>query len=102
MAVRLSALRAGRPSSPGLFLVLISVRCEVDARAVVRLEGLGKLKKSTSSGIRSRELPACSVVPQPTTLPRTLLLCNAVHDMSYYFQYKTRILHILPFSPLKH
>jgi hypothetical protein len=37
----------------------------------VRLEGLGKLKKSTSSGIRSRDLPACSVVPQPTTLPRT-------------------------------
>jgi hypothetical protein len=37
----------------------------------VRLEGLGKLKKSTSSGIRSRDLPACSVVPQSTTLPRT-------------------------------
>jgi hypothetical protein len=37
----------------------------------VRLEGLGKLKKSTSSGIRSRDLPACSVVPQPATLPRT-------------------------------
>jgi hypothetical protein len=32
----------------------------------MRLEGLGKLKNSmTSSGIE----PACSIVPQPTTLP---------------------------------
>jgi hypothetical protein len=36
----------------------------------VRLEELGKLKKSTSSGIRTGDLPACSTVPQPTTLPR--------------------------------
>jgi hypothetical protein len=28
----------------------------------VRLEGLGKLKKSTSSGIRTGDLPACSIV----------------------------------------
>jgi hypothetical protein len=27
----------------------------------VRLEGLGKLKKSTSSGIRTGDLPVCSV-----------------------------------------
>jgi hypothetical protein len=33
----------------------------------VRLEGLGKLKKSISSGI---EPTTCSIVPQPTTLPR--------------------------------
>jgi hypothetical protein len=36
----------------------------------VRLEGLGKLKKPTSSGIRTGDLPVCSIVPQPTTLPR--------------------------------
>jgi hypothetical protein len=33
----------------------------------VQLEGLGKLKKSTSSGTRTGDLPACSIVPQPTT-----------------------------------
>jgi hypothetical protein len=35
----------------------------------VRLEGLGKLRKYTSSGTRTGDLPACSIVPQPTTLP---------------------------------
>jgi hypothetical protein len=51
MAVRLSALRAVHPLPPGRFLVLISVRGSVDPRAIVRLEGLGQLKKSTSSGL---------------------------------------------------
>jgi hypothetical protein len=39
---------------------------------MVRLEGLGKLKKkkSTLSGTRTGDLPACSIVPQPTMLPR--------------------------------
>jgi hypothetical protein len=36
----------------------------------VRLEGLGRLKKIHLIGIRTRDLPACSIVPQPTTLPR--------------------------------
>jgi hypothetical protein len=36
----------------------------------VRLEGLGKLKKNPLIGTRTCDLPACSIVPQPTTLPR--------------------------------
>jgi hypothetical protein len=48
--------------------------CWVDPRAIVRLEGLGKLKKSTSSGTRTGDLPACSLVPEPTTLPRNLFV----------------------------
>jgi hypothetical protein len=52
MAVRFSGPRAGRPSPPGRFLVLISVRGWVDPRAIVRLEELGQLKnRMTSSGI---------------------------------------------------
>jgi hypothetical protein len=52
MAVRLSALRAGRFLPP---------------RAIVRLEGL---KKSTLSGTWTGDFPVCSIVLQPTTLPR--------------------------------
>jgi hypothetical protein len=33
-------------------------------------EGLGKLKKISLIGTRTRDLPACSIVPQPTTLSR--------------------------------
>jgi hypothetical protein len=70
MAVRLSALRVGRPLLPGRFLVLISVRVRVDLRVIVRLEGLSKLKESNDLiGSRIRDFPACSIVPQPTTLP---------------------------------
>jgi hypothetical protein len=36
----------------------------------MRLEGLGKLKFNDISGNRTHDVPACSIVPQPTTLPR--------------------------------
>jgi hypothetical protein len=37
----------------------------------MKLEGLGQLKKSNNfMGNQTRDLPACSTVPQPTTLPR--------------------------------
>jgi hypothetical protein len=71
MVVRLSAPRASRPLPPWRFLVFISVRGWVDSRAIVRLKGLSQLKKSSDIiGIWTRDLPACSIVPQPTTLPR--------------------------------
>jgi hypothetical protein len=71
MAVRLSALSTGSPLPPGKFLVLISVRGWVDLRVIVRLEGLGQLEKSNNLiGDRTRDLPACSKVPQTNTLPR--------------------------------
>jgi hypothetical protein len=60
------------PTPPGRFLVPISVRGWDDPRVIVLLEGLGQLKKSSDLiGNRTRDLPACSMVPQPTTLPRT-------------------------------
>jgi hypothetical protein len=47
------------------------LRAWVDTRAIVRLEGLGKLKKSIDlNGNGNRDLSACSVAPKPTTLPR--------------------------------
>jgi hypothetical protein len=38
---------------------------------MVRLEGIGKLNKfSNFIGTQTREFPACSITPQPSTLPR--------------------------------
>jgi hypothetical protein len=70
MAARLSALSAGRFLLPGRFLAFISIRGWVVHRAMVQLEGLGKLKTCTSSGTRTGDIPACSTLPQPTMLPR--------------------------------
>jgi hypothetical protein len=69
----LTQLVCGGPIPPGRFLVLISVGGWVDPRSIVRLEGIGQLKKIHRIGNRTRDLPACSTVPQPRHLKVTKL-----------------------------
>jgi hypothetical protein len=71
MAVRLSALRAGRPlpprNLPGTHFCSRLSRTQGHSAA----GGIRSVEKSNYIiGIRSRDFPACSIVPQPTTLPR--------------------------------
>jgi hypothetical protein len=65
----MSTLRADSTLPPKRFLVLISVRSWVNPRNIVRLEGIGKMEKPNDLiENRIRDLPSCSIAPQPTTL----------------------------------
>jgi hypothetical protein len=57
--------------TPGRFLALISVRGWVDPRGHGAAGRIRLIEKSNDFiGIRTRDLPARSILPQPTTLPR--------------------------------
>jgi hypothetical protein len=76
MAVRLSALRTPRALLPRniifLLLVLISVRGRVNPRVYCGWKDQLNCKKITELiGTQTSYLPACSIVPQHSTLPRT-------------------------------
>jgi hypothetical protein len=84
MAVRLSALRAGRPLPPRkipgthLYEWLSRPQGHSAAGIIMPIE-----KSSDLIGNRTRHLPACSIVPQPPTLPRAPIILNVRHILSY-------------------
>jgi hypothetical protein len=76
MAVR-SDLRASRPLPAGRFLVLISVRRWVDPRDHSAAGWISSTEKSNDLiGNRTRDLPACSIVPSHKTLQMQYVMGN--------------------------
>jgi hypothetical protein len=66
MAVRLSALRAGRPLTAGRSWY--SFLLETESTPGSKCGWIRSIEKSNDIGIRTRDLPACSIAPQPITL----------------------------------
>ena len=71
--VRLSNLRTGRLYPQEILLVLISVRGSVDPQGYSAARRIMSMKNSNDTiGNRTRDLPTCSAVPQPTAPPRAV------------------------------
>jgi hypothetical protein len=68
MAVRLSALRAGRPLPQAESWCSFLLEAESSPGTAERIKTIAKSNDLIEN--RTRDLPACSIVPQPTTLPR--------------------------------
>jgi hypothetical protein len=72
----------------------------------MRLEGLGQLKNSSDlTGKGTRDLPACSIMPESTTLPRAPAVLASAYfsygeadtqraDMMKYSVFRAYVLHI--------
>jgi hypothetical protein len=104
MAVRLWALRVGRPLPPRRFLVLISLIGWIDPRAKVRLEGLGQMREGQTNifvhysdelsrnrdGLRAEQQGFNSQQRQEFSLLHSVQTTSGAHPASYTIS--TRVL----------
>jgi hypothetical protein len=109
MAVWLSAVSAGHPLLEERSVVLISVKGWVDTRAIEwRIppqshSTAGKVrsiwKYNSLVGKQTRDLPTCSTVPQPTTLPRTT---KQISTSSNFFTATGQCMHSINSGAYRH
>jgi hypothetical protein len=67
----------------------------------VQLEGLGQLKKSTSSELKTCDLPACGIVPQPTVLPQATVINGRLIKIIKFNERLTLPYSYIPIYPVR-
>jgi hypothetical protein len=91
MVVRLSALRACPILLSRRFPVLISIKGLAGSRALVAAGKLRWIEKSNILvGNRTCDLPAFSIISQPTTLPYDLIMCESGKETMLIFSIPVR------------